>query len=335
MSVTPFRATRKSFPPPAERPSTDMPLGIEGFRYHDLFAPARLRSLYDVFCTDLTSRAPDVAASYEAYRTCQGKGMTPEQVSIVLLAVAPHVSAFVGRLFGVEKELAGLATEVKDRSPLWRFKQDFAKKRVLKADAGKSWKGTLAEAGAVSTTSISAMSPKDAEAVLKRGTGNLPDEELSVAKAVVLLAEVDDVARKAAKSGGAQWTDELRARAVALRTALASDWKASKVSEAACAVTGDASAPATDAENQKVVSFALDAIEAWLAHRKKEHGDPAHQWPSLHVPKTLDYQHLVELRRPEPDFARVVRINRINIRLAGTQGVMQVAIILVMAGFVM
>ena len=33
MSVTPFRATRKSFPPPAERPSSDMPLGVEGFRY--------------------------------------------------------------------------------------------------------------------------------------------------------------------------------------------------------------------------------------------------------------------------------------------------------------
>jgi NADPH-dependent glutamate synthase beta subunit-like oxidoreductase/NAD(P)H-flavin reductase len=296
MSVTPFRATRKTFPPPAERPSSDMPLGVEGFRYHDLFAPARLRDLFTAFCTDLKTRAPDVAASYEAYSKCQGTGMTPEQVSTVLLAVTPFVSAFVGRLFGVEKELAGLAEEVKDRSPLWRFKQDFAKKRVLKLDAGKSWKGTLAEAGAVATTAISAMSPVDAATVLKRGTGHLPDEELSVAKAVVLLAEVDDVARKAAKAGGAQWTDELRGRAVALRTALAADWNASKVSEAAC-VAAD---PVTDADNQRVVSFALDAIEAWLANRKKDHGDPAHHWPSLHVPKTLDYNHLVELRRPEP-----------------------------------
>jgi NADPH-dependent glutamate synthase beta subunit-like oxidoreductase/NAD(P)H-flavin reductase len=274
-----------------------MPLGIAGFRYHDLFAPARLRELFDAFCTDLKSRAPDVAASYEGYSKCQGAGMTPEQVSTVLLAVTPYVSAFVGRLFGVERELANLAEEVKDRSPLWRFKSDFAKKRVLKLDAGKSWKGTLAEAGAVATTAISAMSPKDAAAVLKRGTGHLPDEELSVAKAVVQLAEVDDVARKAAKAGGAQWTDELRGRAVALRLALASDWNASKVSEAACAVSADGP---TDADNQKVVSFALDAIEAWLAMRRKEHGDSAHHWPSLHVPKTLDYQNLVELRRPEP-----------------------------------
>src|SRR5690349_8840245 len=96
-AVTPFRATRKSFPPAAERPSSDMPLGVSGFRHRDLFEPARLRDLYDVFCTDLRSGAPDVAASYEAYRTCQGAGMTPEQVSTVLLAVTPHVSAFVGR----------------------------------------------------------------------------------------------------------------------------------------------------------------------------------------------------------------------------------------------
>ena len=194
---------------------------------------------------------------------------------------------------------------MKDRSPLWRFKADFAKKRVLKADAGKAWKGTFNEASAVSTTAISAIgtgSPIDSAAVLKRGTGHLPDEELSVAKAVVLLAEVDEVARKAAKSGGAQWSDELRGRALSLRAALAADWNASKVSEAACALadpSANGGAP-TDADNQKVVSFALDAIEAWLAHRRKEHGDPAHHWPSLHVPKNLDFQHLVELRRPEP-----------------------------------
>ena len=49
------------------------------------------------------------------------------------------------------------------------------------------------------------------------------------------------------------------------------------------------------------------------------------------------------LKRHKPDAvlmfglasrARIVRINRINLRLAGTQGVLQVVIILVMASFV-
>jgi len=41
-----------------------------------------------------------------------------------------------------------------------------------------------------------------------------------------------------------------------------------------------------------------------------------------------------ELRRPEHDRERIVRINRINIWLAGTQGLLQIAIIIVMAKFV-
>lgn len=296
-AVTPFRATRKSFPPPGEVPSADMPLGVGGFRYRDLFVAERLRDLYDAFCAELAAKAPDAARAYEAYRAAQGKGMTPEQVSEALLAVAPHVSAFVGKLFGVEREMDALRREVMDRSPLWRFRQDFAKRRVLKPDAGKAWKATQKDAQAVATAAIGAMFPASAEAVLRRGTRHLADEELSVAKATILLAEVDDVARKAAKAGGAQWTDELRGRALALRAALVADWNAHKVSEEACGVATEG-AP-TDAENARVVAFALDAIEAWLAARRKDHADPAHQWPSLHAPKNLDYQRLVELRRPE------------------------------------
>jgi len=41
-----------------------------------------------------------------------------------------------------------------------------------------------------------------------------------------------------------------------------------------------------------------------------------------------------ELRRPEPHRERIVRINRINIWLAGMQGVLQIAIIFVMAQYV-
>ena len=158
-----FRVQRRSFPPAEGAPSSDFPLGIAGFRYPDLFDPAKLRDLFDAWCKDLAKSAPDAWKSYEAYRACQGAGMTPEQVSEVLLAVAPHVSAFVGRLFRVEKEMAHLAGEVKDRSPLWRFKQDFAKKRVLKDSAGKSWTGTFAEAAAVSTAAKqAATSPRSA-----------------------------------------------------------------------------------------------------------------------------------------------------------------------------
>jgi hypothetical protein len=41
-----------------------------------------------------------------------------------------------------------------------------------------------------------------------------------------------------------------------------------------------------------------------------------------------------KLRRHEPDRERIVRLNRINIWLAGMQGLMQIAIILVIAKYV-
>jgi hypothetical protein len=40
-----------------------------------------------------------------------------------------------------------------------------------------------------------------------------------------------------------------------------------------------------------------------------------------------------ELHKPAPDSARIVRLNRYNIRLSGGQGVMQVVMILIMAHF--
>jgi uncharacterized membrane protein len=43
----------------------------------------------------------------------------------------------------------------------------------------------------------------------------------------------------------------------------------------------------------------------------------------------------LELQRPQPNREFIVRVNRINIVLAGVQGVMQVAIIVVMAHFVL
>ena len=77
------------------------------------------------------------------------------------------------------------------------------------------------------------------------------------------LIEVDDTARKAAKAGGAQWTDELRARAATVRAALAASWTLADGQRGG--VRGRRRAAPTDAEDQKVVAFALDAIEAWLA----------------------------------------------------------------------
>ncbi|MGO9712893.1 MAG: FAD-dependent oxidoreductase [Polyangiaceae bacterium] len=273
--------------PPGDAAAADRPLGIPGFSFGDLFEPSRLADLHGEFESWFAAHAPADHARFAAYRACKGVGMTPEAVSEALLGAAPHVSAFVGRLFGVERELDALRKDVHDRDPLWRFKRDFAKKRVLRADAGKAWReGGGAKAADVAQVAIRAATAASASA----------DEELAVASGVNALHEVDEVARKAAKGGGAQWTDELRARANAVGAALASDPRTQAAFRAQC--PGDLD---SDAARSKAISFALDAAEAWLAARHADHGDPAHRWPSLHQPRTLDWSHLVHLHRPEPD----------------------------------
>ena len=106
--------------------------------------------------------------------------MTPEETSVAVLAAAPYVSRFVGKLFGVEAELASIAEATGERGPLWAFKAQFAKKRVLREGAGKSWKGSGADASAVVEISLRALgAPSD-------------DDELRTAKVVVAVFAIGD-----------------------------------------------------------------------------------------------------------------------------------------------
>jgi len=260
------------------RPDASIALGIEGFTYADLYDPRKLAELYDRFDRWFAGE-PVAYARFAEYRACKGAGMTPLAQSEALLAAAPFVGQFVGKLFGVETQLQAFREAVRSEDPLWRFRKDFAKKRVLRPDAGKSWTRGRSAAEAVARAALQAMTPAP--------LGGTTDEELTVATAALPLLEVDVVARRAAKAGGAQWTEELRERARAARAAIA-------------AIAPDACVGDDDTSLGGAVAFALDAVEAWLAARHADEHDSVRRWPSMRVPKTLDYAHLVEEVRPDP-----------------------------------
>jgi len=256
-----------------------MALGIEGFTYADLYDPARLRELHAVFDRIFAAEAPEPFAQFDAYRTSRAQGMTALQQSEALLAAAPHVGRFLGRLFGVEKDLETFQDAVRKDDPLWRFRKDFVKKRVLRPDAGKGWTGGPELARSAALAALQAMT----DAPL----GGTTDEELTLATAILPLLEVDEVARRAAKAGGAQWTPELRARA-------------KRVFAAVRPLAPEVAAGEDDSALGRATAFALDAVEAWLAARRRNAHDPILRWVTMRVPKTLDYAHLVEEQRPDP-----------------------------------
>ena len=228
--------------------ASELVLGVPGFAYADLFEPTRLRELDQLFCEELRSEAPDTFATFEAFRVAEGEGMGPEAVSLVLLAAAPYVSRFVAKLFGVEAEARALVEATDSRSPLWRFKKEFAKKRLFKPTAGKAWAGTDLEA---KEAAHSGLSEAGAAAALL-GSGS-DDEELAIAVAALRVFDLHDSAKKA----GA-------------------------------------------ADEQARHARTLDAIERWLSTRRVGHADRAHRWSSLKAPAKVEYEELVQLRRPSP-----------------------------------
>src|SRR3984957_16813778 len=143
MTTTPDSTSRSSRPGPGvagDLPSSPtMPLGIQGFTYADLYEPAKLHELHDLFDRWFAEESPDHHARFAAYRLCTGEGMTPLARSEAMLAAAPYVGSFVATLFGIEREAEQFRDMVRRNDPLWRFKKDFAKKRVLRPGAGTSW----------------------------------------------------------------------------------------------------------------------------------------------------------------------------------------------------
>src|SRR5579859_4776760 len=278
-----------------------MPLGVPGFRYADLHDPAKLAELTALFDRFFAAESPEMHARFEAYRVSKGEGMTPLARSEALLAAAPYVGAFVAKLFGVEKEAQNFQQLVRRNDPLWRFKKDFVKKRLLRDGAGKSWRLGPAKAEAIAKAALQAMTPAP--------VGGTTDEERTIATAALPLLEADEIARKAAKAGGAEWTDELRSRARKVKAAVAPHLGGIAPAGAApmSVPTVDANAAAAaalagddDASLGRVIALSLDALEAWLAVRRANLHDPLRRWASLHVPKNVDWSQLVEVVRPDP-----------------------------------
>ncbi|NUO51886.1 MAG: FAD-dependent oxidoreductase [Polyangiaceae bacterium] len=267
---------------------SELVLGIPGFVYADLHQSEKLAALYKIWDAEFSAAEPDAYAEFDAYRTSRGEGMTPEAVSEALLAAAPSVSRFVAKLFGVVEAAGVLAGDAQSRKPLWAFKREFVKKRVHKPNAGKAFDGKASLATSVARASLGAVGAP--ETLL--GTGST-EEESAVAEATLRIFEVDDTGRKAAKAGGAHWTAELHERAAKMRAAISP--------LAPSDIAAVAGATPTDEEDLKISTYALDAIEAWLAGRRSDHHDPAHKWPTLKAPHSIEPQTLVKLRRTRED----------------------------------
>ncbi len=278
---------------PAAAPASPR-LGLEGFTYEQLRDTrhlGRLTAAFDAFAR--SHMAPESWALFVRYRETEGVGMAPEEVSSALLAAAPSLGAFLATLFGVQDARGDLAARIERESVVFAFKREFVKKRTARRKR--------AEIEALDPAARGLLD-RAARAILSRATG-LPDhwnDEAETANAVMPLLRAEDLFRKALARGGVTSTPDDIARAAALRDVLAADSAASVLLGAALP-----RAVPDDAEAARVYTAALDVIDRWCLLRMV---DPAydHHWVSLRLPKTLDPQQLVPLRRPRPELPELL-----------------------------
>src|SRR5262245_51570705 len=106
-------------------------LGFEGFSFADLHRPEGLERLHVAFLTRLRREDPALGARFDQYRADQ-RSLSAPATSELLIAVAAHISRFVGTLFGVEKELGELHERLTAELALFEFKREFVSRRVFK-----------------------------------------------------------------------------------------------------------------------------------------------------------------------------------------------------------
>ena len=92
-----------------------MPMGVDGFSYADLHAPARLRDLHAVFCQGVAAADPPLWTEWSAYAAAPDAQRPATEVSDLIVRMAPHVSRFVSRLFRIDEATA--AADVKVAGP--------------------------------------------------------------------------------------------------------------------------------------------------------------------------------------------------------------------------
>jgi NAD(P)H-flavin reductase/NADPH-dependent glutamate synthase beta subunit-like oxidoreductase len=111
--------------------SAELRLGVAGFTYSDLYKSDRLKELLDVFDCEIAEGNPELFSAWEDYRNHPEKPRTANEISALLVAMAGQLSQFLTKLFGIGAEVDALATATADQDPIFRFKIDFIRRRVI------------------------------------------------------------------------------------------------------------------------------------------------------------------------------------------------------------
>ena len=120
----------------------NLTLGISGFTYADLYDANRLKNLLDVFDASIKKHDAELYNKFFDYRQNQGVGLTPEEVSELLVNMGPYVGQFVAKLFNVTDQHQTQAIKIKDEiDTIFTYKNEVVEKLgvVFKGQDTADW----------------------------------------------------------------------------------------------------------------------------------------------------------------------------------------------------
>ena len=281
---------------PTRQTETDFALGIEGFTYGDLHRPERLRALAERFREELRAADPALHASLAEYTKSRGESLRGTRAeSELLIAAAPHVSRFVARLFNVEAEREALSAEIRAQDPVFEF-EHFVQRRAVKSFPAE-------RAAEVDSEGTDAALERLRHAAFEDTLAD--DRELGVAKMVVRLLGWEKNFGKEGVRREAEWSEEAAREADAARAKVAG----TEVGGALRAWRADEDVEGGADETRAFVRAALRLAEAWAAAHavRPEARERVRGWVSFNFPHPLNYEHLVQIERPEADVPELMR----------------------------
>ncbi|HEV3470229.1 MAG TPA: FAD-dependent oxidoreductase [Pyrinomonadaceae bacterium] len=266
---------------------TDFQLGIEGFTYADLYRPLRLRDLAEAFYAEVKREDAALHSALIGYVESRGaslKGTKAE--SDLLIAAAPHLSRFVARLFRIEAERDRLGAGLRAQDPVFQFKH-FVQRRALKSFPAE-------KAAAVDAAAADEALESLRRAAFADTLGD--DRELGVARMTARLLEWEKNYPKEGARREEEWS-EARAREVRAASARAAETGAGAALDAWRAEEDGAD------RERAFVRASLRLVEAWAAAHalRAEARARVRGWVSFRFPHPLNYENLVQLKRPDAD----------------------------------
>src|SRR3954464_5710863 len=152
-------------------------LGVPGYTFADLHQPERLASLYERFCEEAAAADPVLWGEWDGYRQAPDAPRPPVALSNLLIAMAPHVSRFLQRLFDVDTPASAIAAATRAQDDLFRFKVDFVRRRALPLLKNGAHVASTPEDEAIVEAMIAGTPAADRELAIARAGCALLDRE--------------------------------------------------------------------------------------------------------------------------------------------------------------